>query len=196
MLIYLEGVDGSGKSTLAAAIVKRLIELKNIRKIECVPNAEKLIPTNPNKPDRLDTNELFKQLLTMCNDPETVYVCDRGPISDIIYRVFDDHKPLTNLLPLAMFLKSSLMTVVVYCDTEKSYDLMMGRGETNTVSIQHHKSIKYLYNEIMPMFDPVRFDLAEDNTNEVINLIMARLFIARDYYLKRYQLDKGGQHNE
>lgn len=185
MIIYLEGVDGSGKSTLAAVIAKRLEEVKTIRKIKYVANGEDLIPTNPNKPNRLTTEELGTKLIQMVQDLTTVYICDRGPISDIIYRTFDEFEPVMNLdLFWKLWFFNAHLFIIVYCNNNKSLELMLERGDSNPIAVNKHKELEYLYSQIIELFCPVHYDFETDDANEKINLIFAELFKNRDTYLK------------
>lgn len=185
MIIYIEGVDGSGKSTLKGRLLKRLEQIKDLHNIKIYPEGETLIPTHPSKANRLSREDLFKQLSKMANDPNTVYICDRGPLSDIIYRAFDDYKPLVSLEELLWFWGTQgIMIVTVHCVNDRSEELMKERGEENPVAIQYHKALKYIYNQIMPLFGAINYDFSVESDEKLssINTILARLWAGRNKF--------------
>jgi thymidylate kinase len=156
MIVYIEGVDGSGKSTFAKAITEYLQE----NKIKVYPKAEKLMVTHPWRIDRITKERLIKELVR-CLSSSTVYIVDRGELSDIIYRTFDKDK-YDALMTLAEFHtfygNYADRYVVVHCDTDLSEQLMLSRGEDNLISIQEHQKLRYLFQQIMPLFNARKFD--------------------------------------
>lgn len=183
MIIYLEGVDGSGKTTLKEALTKRLTQLEPIRGVKVYPEGESLIPTRPSDPNRLNALELVTKLYDMATDPGMIYICDRGPISDIIYRAFDEHHPI---MPLEAFwtwwLGNQQVIVIVHCDTNRSEQLMKDRGDNNPTAINHHKSLRYLYKQIMPIFRPVKYDIETSDLLTTTTQILATLWThSREY---------------
>lgn len=187
MIIYLEGVDGSGKSTLKKELADRLFQLAELKEITVVPEGETMIPTRPLAPDRVDAKTLLQRLHDMANDLNTVYICDRGPLSDIIYRAFDDYKCV---IPLEVFwtfwLANQHFIVTVFCDSNTSYTSMMERGDNNQYAINNHYAIRHLYQQIMPLFGPVKYDMGGDAEYRLLikNQILARLWVGRDNYYK------------
>jgi len=115
VIIYLEGPDASGKSTLRDRLAKELVnQLETIRALgitEIVKNGEDLIPTRPTNPKRLTFEPLLRKLCEMASDLHVLYLCDRGPISDVIYRTFDKHQPI---MTLNQYLIVSLDTVILF----------------------------------------------------------------------------------
>jgi thymidylate kinase len=173
-----EGVDGSGKSTLKQEVINRLEQLKTLKHIEIVADAEKLIPTHPKREDRITKAKLYSELMRMALDTTTVYICDRGPISDIVYRVFDKYEPLTSLGELFMFMVRVDQIVVVYCDSDMSEELMLKRGEDNPVALQRHQELRKLYKQVMSMFLHVQYNVATmgNNLHIITNIILAQLW--------------------
>lgn len=178
MIIMVEGVDGSGKSTFIDKLTTRLDEVKKLHNIKIVGNAEILIPTHPKREDRLTTEDLVSKLIGMATDTSTIYVCDRGPISDIIYRTFDKYDPLLDLnTMLNIYHRNALGFLLVFCDTIESERLMKERGEDNPVAIQRHQELRYLYKQIMSTFNHYKYDLAaEYSIDLIINTILARVW--------------------
>ena len=147
MIIYLEGPDGSGKSTLVDSIVD-VLEGSNIQYMR---NARLLVPTHPTSPDRLNEKQLFANLKKMATS-DTVYILDRCFISDCVYRVFDNYKPVTTLHKCIDFLTTYNNRVyTIYCRTENAEEYMLKRGDDNPIAIQKHKEITRVYDLVMSL---------------------------------------------
>lgn len=181
MIIYLEGVDELGKSTLREQLVVRLEQLKYIRDIKVVPNGEELIPTSPFKPNRMTADELLNKFYTMANQIRTVYICDSGPISDIIDRTFDEHDPVISFEKYWMlWVGSNHLITTVHCDSDAAETMRLKRGDQDPKAVANHKAIRNMYNQIMPMFGAYRYDVttfkdAHDH-QKAINAILAQLW--------------------
>ncbi len=163
MIVYIEGVDGSGKSTFAKHITKYLHE----HNFHVVPFAEKFMVTHPWREDRISARDLQIKIRALTNSSE-VFIVDRGELSDIIYRVFDHHKfkPLMSLNTFYnLYNICKKKYIIIHCDSKKSEELMLKRGEDNLVSIEEHQKLRYLFNIIMPMFDAIKYDVEQDINN-------------------------------
>lgn len=160
MIVYVEGVDGSGKSTFAKALAAHLQDPQFNFKFKVHPKGEKLMVTHPWRLDRINSKRLQDQL-TMCLLSPDVYIVDRGELSDIIYRTFDFEK-YSSLMTLKQFFRIYMdysdRYIMVHCDSAKSEPLMLARGEDNPVSISEHQKLRYLFNQIMPLFNAIKFD--------------------------------------
>lgn len=158
MVIYIEGVDGSGKSSFAAAVTTYLQE----KGFKVHPKAEKQLVTHPWRLNRLTTQGYLSRLRSFLGSAE-VFIVDRGELSDIIYRTFDNEK-YSALMTLSEFYRFYQMMqhsfIVVHCDTDQSYELMLKRGEDNQVSITEHQKLRYLFNQVMPLFNAIKYDLS------------------------------------
>ena len=185
MIVYIEGVDGTGKTTFAKALYEKLKKEKIFKKVE--PDGEALIPTKPKDPKRLKPQELHIKFVEMAEDLNTLYICDRGPLSDIIYRTFDNYTPVVDLITLStMIAMSGPKVFLVHCDTADSFTNMMTRGETNPTSINFHKALKKLYRQIIPTFrvlPAVEYDMAKHDLDGVITILLERLKLAKDSLL-------------
>lgn len=149
MIIQVEGVDGSGKSSLVKHLGEFFDKLNDglDQPFNYNLEAEKLIPTKPGAP-RIDSIQLHEVLDAMAEDDTTVFVLDRGPFSDIIYRLFDDYMPVTTIGTLAKrFDKWTKQNkgIVIYCTTRKAEENMLKRGDDNEVSIKNHKLLSKIY---------------------------------------------------
>ena len=176
MIIYIEGVDGSGKTTLVNRLIERIEALSDLKKTTLVADANRLIPTHPAKKNRVTKYQLINELQRMANESKTIYILDRGPISDIIYRTFDEHSQVISmyeLLQVLMMLKDSML--IVHCDSDKAYDKMIERGDNNSIAMTRHKELQYLFRQIMPLFHSFSVDMfkAETEITTKINYILA-----------------------
>jgi hypothetical protein len=171
MIIYLEGPDGSGKSALRKVLYReikvRLLDFAPFGITGIIENGEDFIPTRPTNPKRLTLERLISKLTEIVNDLHVIYICDRGPISDIIYRTFDQYRPLMSFTRYYKFwMDHRNLITTVYCDNDKSEEVMLNRGDDNQIAIVHYKSIRYLYQQIMPLFTPVNYDFTTIVTEE------------------------------
>ncbi len=176
MIVYIEGVDGSGKSTFAKAITKYLQD----KKMDVYPKGEKLMVTHPWRLDRTTKENLLFNLRA-CLMSQTVFIVDRGEISDLIYRAFDNDK-YTALMTLKEYQDHynyySHRYILVHCDSNRSEQLMLERGEDNPISITEHQKLRYLFNQVMPLFHAHKFDAARNIANPTyIDLICNEIYI-------------------
>jgi len=158
MIVYIEGVDGSGKSTFAKAITTYLQD----QGFDVVPKAEKAMVTHPWRLDRVTKEHLISEITSRARSKQ-IHIVDRGELSDIIYRTFDFEKysalmSLKDYYSLYTFFKQNY--VIIHCDSVRSEQLMLERGEDNEVSITEHQKLRYLFNMIMPLFNAIKFDAA------------------------------------
>lgn len=175
MVIYLEGPDGSGKTTLAKQLEEKYIE----EGYKVFTNGESIISTHPTRPNRVNEKELYEKLYTMTKAKE-IYILDRGPISDCIYRVFDDFKPVTNISSFYYFMITNIDNfIIIYCNNKNAEKNMLNRGDDNPVAINKHKELSKLYNLVMNIFDATshykEYDFAKDSIEDVTNIISEAL---------------------
>ena len=146
MIIYLEGVDGTGKSTLV-----RMLEdtLSKFGKVDA--EANKRIPTHPNRPGRVTQAKLFKELKAMARD-NVIHIVDRGPISDVIYRVFDAHTSVTTMKKVQEFLDEfNNRVLLIYCRNNAAKRNMLERGDDNPIAIEKHDEISKAFDIVMDL---------------------------------------------
>ena len=167
MIIYFEGPDGSGKSTLLNTIYNDLVN----KGYKVDPQANRFIPTHPKAEKRVSERQLYRALKKMATDDSTVYLVDRGPISDIVYRVFDDYKPVTTPRKIMQFMQEYFTKILTfYCRTDLAEKKMLERGDDNPVALKRHKELTRLYDTIMDCFDEVlsapiiKFDYSKKNS--------------------------------
>lgn len=180
MLIILEGADGAGKTTLNINICK-MIEKKfyidGDKIIDWSGNAERLIPTKPKDLNRITEVELYKNLKNFILAKNWFYVCDRGMISDIVYRIFDEYSSVTIITKFKEFIdKYANKIFLVYCKNSKSEEYMLKRGDNNPIAIQKHKEICKIYDIIMDVLSKNFYNYAEydfTNSKSVKNVMKA-----------------------
>lgn len=189
MIIFFEGVDGSGKTTLMNKVYTRLQTRQRLFGLTPVLNAQTSVPTHPSAPDRSTEETLLEMLSVMASIPDVVYLHDRGPLSDIIYRTFDEHKPILDFFQLWYFTLSNMFGVMtVHCDTADSSKFMIARGEDNLVALSHHKSLRYLFDQFASVLPQVTtYDFVNDDENELINTILAELEKSKRRLAKRVE---------
>ena len=173
MIIYLEGPDGSGKSTLSDAITRELIEKDKV--VYQVKDGNCAINTHPKSPERNTLNELVLAITSMAYDDTNIYVLDRGPISDVIYREFDDYLPVINKAPLVSLLDSMIQNnklLMIFCLTDVAEQKMLERGDDNPIAIKKHKQITKRYKEWDNLYDYAVFDYTDSEINEFIENII------------------------
>lgn len=174
MIVYIEGVDGSGKSTFAKAVTEYLQE----QGFKVHPKAEKAMVTHPWRLDRINRDDLKRRIIGRAISKD-VFIVDRGELSDIIYRTFDFDK-YQSLMSLSeyhkLYTRYAQEHIIIHCDTDRSEELMLKRGEDNTISIVEHHKLRYLFNQIMPLFNAIKFDAAINIKNpSYLNAILANI---------------------
>lgn len=150
MIVYIEGVDGSGKTILTNNIGIHCRKLG----YECDTTAECTISTNPKSLYRVNNTYLFTILKNMANDNATIYILDRGPISDIIYRIFDNYKPIATLEQCVKAFKDyGNKIIIIHAKTASAEKAMMRRGDDNSTALEHHKELSKIYDNIMNLLN-------------------------------------------
>lgn len=156
MLVIFEGVDGSGKTTA----IQKIREQTNYNTMKAL---------------RHDTNTFADYFDAATSDDITL--CDRSPISDIVYRLCDTAEVgAFNLFDIA-FLFDRGKVKIVYCDTEQSYVDAINRGEDFVTLKSHHDELRQLYRiviTILKKFTKVsicNFDWTKNDLSKVIKFI-------------------------
>lgn len=143
MIIYLEGPDGSGKTTLANEIEAVAKAMDYV-----VYYGEPTVSTKPNSPHRVD-KELLKNRMGFMVDSDNLYILDRGPISDCIYRLFDEYEPVVEFPEFYHWLKCyHTKLMLVYCTNDKAEEYMRKRGDDNPVALAKHHKICQAYDMV------------------------------------------------
>lgn len=158
MIIYLEGPDGSGKSTLLNDIANHIHDKF---KVDIIRNANQFIPTHPKADHRINETLLFYTLRKLAKDDKAVYIIDRGPISDLVYRVFDSYDWVTTPNKVIEFFKKySNKIMTIYCRTDLAEKKMLERGDENPIAIEKHKEITKLFDLFMSSYkDRVKYNV-------------------------------------
>ena len=118
MVILLEGADGAGKSTLYEKLKKSLNH-----KYEFINHLDR---------DKPGHRHWWKDKI----DSDTVYVIDRGFLSEIIYRPIKlDKVPNISLYDLTDLCTDKLL--ILYCKTDRQLTDMLYRGDDYIDSAEH-----------------------------------------------------------
>ncbi len=155
MIVYLEGADGSGKTTLAKKIEK-YVKTKGWKYVM----AEPFINTNPYVPGRVNSLTLTASLEAMSMNNNVVFILDRGPISDCIYRLFDDEKPVMNYSILRMYLEVMDNICLVYCHNSHQKQHALDRGDDNKIAMDNADKIARVYDMCLGN----RYNFLKENT--------------------------------
>ena len=168
MIIYLEGPDGSGKTTLGDHIQDSLSGTG----ITTVFGPSLNIPTHPKHPNRVNEKQLFKSLKTMAESKTALFIIDRGPISDIVYRVFDDYQPVTTLSKVIDFFKKyNKKILTIYCCSDDAEKNMLARGDENPIALKRHKEITKVYDIVMEqLFRELKFNYCKYNYSKKVSI--------------------------
>lgn len=175
MIIYFEGPDGAGKSTLIDAVEK---ELTKNTMYDVYKHAEQLMPTHPKDKNRMEGVDVIYRLFQYANDNCCVYLIDRGLISDWVYRLFDNYKPVCNIKTILNVLSEIVDNgngIIVYCNSALAEQKMLERGDDNPIALQRHKEISHAFDLVFyGSIDYIEYDM-EDGVEDGVNQIMQRL---------------------
>lgn len=183
MIIYLEGPDGSGKSTLSHAITDELIT-RDMTVIQ-TKDGQCDIDTHPRSKYRNTPQQLIEAFVDMAYK-DAIFVLDRGPISDVIYRHFDDFKPVLNegqVADLLSLLKDKVK--VIFCDNDVAEQKMLERGDDNPIALEKHKDITNCYRNYMKFIKHEIFDYTRTTApifaDKIIDSLSEEYLICADY---------------
>lgn len=167
MIIYLEGPDGSGKTTLC----KKIQEMCNTLGINWALG-EVLINTNPIKPDRCTNQQLFERMFRMLYSDDVCYILDRGPISDCVYRLFDNYEPVVEFPELYSFFEMHAAKIhFIYCHNSQAEKFMKERGDDNPVALAKHHKISQAYDIAMLCIRDLHatvYDFTNENNRQYV----------------------------
>ena len=157
MLILVEGADGSGKSYLVNQLYEKGFA---IQKVKCHQNFN------------------FKNAANNCYYYYINLVEDRSPITDIVYRIFDEQKPdrTENIDDILEWIRYYNVKII-YCKTKSSYTDSIRRGEENITSFQNHCEISKIYDVVMGIIKRdypsavLEYDHSKQNVNDVLKFI-------------------------
>lgn len=174
MIIYLEGPDGSGKSTLSDAITMELVR-RDLPVIQ-TKDGQCDIDTHPRSKYRNNAQKLIETFVTYAYNKDAIFVLDRGPISDVIYRHFDDNKPVLNegqVADLLSLLKDKVK--VIFCDNDVAEQKMLERGDDNPIALEKHKDITNCYRNFMKFIRHEVFDYTRTTAPVFADMIIDSL---------------------
>ena len=157
MLILVEGADGSGKSYLVNQLYEKGFAIQKVQ---------------------LKQNFDFRCAANHCLYADINLVEDRSPITDIVYRIFDEQKPdrTENIDDILEWIKR-FNVKIIYCKTKSSYTDSIRRGEENITSFQDHCEISKIYDIIMAIIKRdypsavLEYDHSKQNVNDVLKFI-------------------------
>jgi thymidylate kinase len=151
MLTIIDGLDGTGKTML----VKEYIEKGNYIQIPTTRGSE--FSTFPDDPARITANYCIEKMIEWIKSDKQ-YIMDRGPISDIVYRVFDKYKSVITLQTITEMLNTFPGFRVIWAINDKNF---YERGDDSEIAVNRHEEIKKVYELIMPYIAESMFDWEE-----------------------------------
>lgn len=157
MLILVEGADGSGKSYLVNQLYEKGFAVQKVQ---------------------WGQNFNFRSAAYYCWHDNINLVEDRSPITDIVYRIFDEQKPdrTENIDDIFEWI-NSFGVKIIYCKTKNSYTDSIRRGEENITSFQDHCEISKIYDIVMAIIKRkypsavLEYDHSKQNVNDVLKFI-------------------------
>ncbi len=178
MIIYFEGPDGAGKSTLIDAVENELIQRNREYGFIVHKHAETLMPTHPKDKNRMCDIDVMQRLYDCAYDKYTIYLIDRGLISDWVYRLFDTYKPVCDIRTILNVLSAIVHNdngIIVYCNSALAEQKMLERGDDNPIALQRHKEISHAFDLVFyDTIDYIEYDM-EDGVEDGVNQIMHKL---------------------
>lgn len=157
MLILVEGADGSGKSYLVNQLYEKGFAIQKVQ---------------------LHQNFDFRCAANHCCYADINLVEDRSPITDIVYRIFDEQKPdRTENIDSILEWVRRFGVKIIYCKTKSSYTDSIRRGEENITSFQDHCEISKIYDIVMAIIKRdypskvFEYDHSKQNINDVLKFI-------------------------
>lgn len=158
MLVFVEGVDGSGKTKLVSKL-----ELAGFKVFDAI---DRDIPYQYYEWQRLiDQSSLINK----------VCLVDRSPISELVYRLFDNKEVNISLKSITNLLEENVK--IIYCKQPASFDDALKRGEDNIVNRELHSNIEIVYDVIMSMIDKftdckiLKYNWREDEIKKVFDFL-------------------------
>lgn len=135
MIVYLEGADGSGKTTLLEKL-----KLLGYSEVESLPRMK----------DKYKEREQWLNFANKYGESSNIYVVDRGPLTEFVYRQVQKDRSYLLLDDLHNLLYHCK---IILCDTPCAFDRAMKRGEDNIVDKQIHARIRETYLYAMQMIE-------------------------------------------
>lgn len=153
MIIFVEGADGSGKTTLVKELSKDYPVLTITRKAEH------------------DNPTLLREMVDCTKN--SIVICERGVISEYIYRTLDQNPCVYSLNDLMYITKRSR---VVYCKTDTQFIDALERGEDIITDVLTGTRLATMYDVIIGMLERegvkvMRYSWKEDHIDEVKDFI-------------------------
>lgn len=156
MLIIVEGPDGSGKTTLCDSLKNAGYTV--FRRI---------------KSDKNFTYTEFKEL----QRSRKLYLLDRAILTPWAYRLLDGKRLNSDDFSFIEAIALLRDSPVIYCNTDKSYEYSMRRGEDNITSEIAAKELRQIYEYIVKTLllynvtTVFKYDFEKQSVEDVINFI-------------------------
>lgn len=128
MIIYFEGADGTGKTTL----IQKLHDEFGYRVIVGPERIQ----------DKIKERYNWNKFVLNYVDDKYVYLIDRGPLTELVYRLSDNADSYIDIDSLKVLFNDCK---IVLCDYWDSFNNAMKRGEDNITDENRHRQIRFDY---------------------------------------------------
>lgn len=160
MIVWIEGVDGAGKTTLCQT-------LRDTYGYSVVNGIAR-------QSDKIKEHNYWRQLICKLQDTGTVWIMDRSPITELVYRLVDTDP---SYMSGDLLKELCLCNRCVLCTKETAFKDAQTRGEDNITNYQLHSKLTHLYPVITDFLHRhfglpvIEYDHTKDDIAKVIKFI-------------------------
>lgn len=133
MMILVEGIDGSGKSILVKQLYEKGYAIQKVL---------------------LHQKFNYRKAAEYCGQGDITLIEDRSPITDIVYRIFDNgiadrEENIDDILYWINYFNVK----VIYCKNNSSYKDAQIRGEDTIKNYADHEKVSTIYDTVMSIIN-------------------------------------------
>lgn len=151
MIIFIEGIDGAGKTTLYNALRDIRFEHIDGSKI----NFEQTV--NAHNPYVTGYElEAFNMRLRSQRNSKDIYIYDRSPISELVYRMWDEKYCKYKLEFFEDLVRGTIGFAVIYCkpsNLKHAWDMRTERDKDDISTESDRDEIAQHYDSVMDVFE-------------------------------------------
>lgn len=129
MMILVEGIDGSGKSVLVKQLYEKGYAIQKVL---------------------LHQKFNYRKAAEYCFQGDVTLIEDRSPITDIVYRIFDNGiADREENIDDVLYWIDHFGVKVIYCKSYSSYEDGQMRGENVIKNYADHEKVSTMYDVVM-----------------------------------------------